>query len=83
MNTILRHRKLSSATPTPKQDGWSKLLMLADMLEVNEATGTMTLRNGKSSITLRKDGRITIEGETIVERAERRIALDAAIIDLN
>ncbi|MCE6074085.1 hypothetical protein FS764_06610 [Agrobacterium vitis] len=64
-------------------DRWSKLMALADMMEIDELTGALTITNGKSSLTLRKDGRIFVKGVSITQQAERSIALDAAVIDLN
>ncbi|OLP45037.1 hypothetical protein [Rhizobium oryziradicis] len=64
-------------------DRWSKLMALADMLKIDEHTGAITITNGKSSLTLRKDGRISVKGVSITQQAERSIALDAAVIDLN
>jgi hypothetical protein len=64
-------------------DVWAKLTALAQMIEIDSASGTLMIRNGKSRILLRKDGTVRIEGESIVQSAERNIALDAAYIDLN
>ncbi len=64
-------------------DARSKLLALADMIELNPAAGTITIRNGKASLTLREDGFIQVTGVKIQQSAERSIRLDAATIDLN
>ena len=62
---------------------WSNLVELAKMISVNKAAGTLTIRNGRSKIVLRQDGVIRVEGTSIVQTAERNIALDAGTIDLN
>jgi len=64
-------------------DQWAKLMALAEMLEINRETGAMTIRNGKSVLTLRRDGRIVVSGVSISQSAERNISLEAATIDLN
>lgn len=53
------------------------------MIEIDQATGAMTIRNGKSSLALRSDGRVTVRGVRILQTAERNISLEAATIDLN
>jgi uncharacterized protein (DUF2345 family) len=65
------------------KDKWSKLMALADMIEINRASDSIEIRNGKSRIVLRADGTVRIEGERIVQTAEKNIVLDAAYIDLN
>lgn len=64
-------------------DPWAKLMALAAIIEIDETHGTLTLKNGKSSLTLRPDGRIIVQGVSIAQIAERGITLDAATIDLN
>lgn len=83
MNDIPKRETFASRDLAGTLDAWSKLMALAAMIEIDQATGTLTVRNGKSSLTLRADGRITVEGVSIVQSAERNIALDAATIDLN
>jgi hypothetical protein len=83
MNDVPNRNRFVEATVTDEQGPWSKLMMLAEMLEIDHATGVMTIRNGKSSLTLGRDGHITVRGVSIRESAERNIVLDAATIDLN
>ena len=83
MNDIASHTSFKAKEPADAGDAWGKLLALANMIEIDKASGTLTIRNGKSRILLRKDGTIRIEGESIVQSAQRNIALDAAFIDLN
>jgi hypothetical protein len=83
MNEFVRKFGIDAMSPSPSLDGWSKLMKLAEMLEVDDNSGAITIRNGRSSLTLRKDGRVTIEGTSINERAETHISLDAAVINLN
>ena len=83
MNDKPSHTSFKALEPAAVGDAWGKLLALAHMIEIDKASGTLTIRNGKSRILLRKDGTIRIEGESIVQSAQRNIALDAAFIDLN
>jgi hypothetical protein len=83
MNDMTRRFKFDVSAVDLSDSRWEKLMALADMLEVDEASGSLVIRNGKSRILLRKDGTIRIEGERIVQSASRNIALDAATIDLN
>lgn len=83
MNAIQDKSAFLLPDTSNSSDRWSKLMALADMLEIDESTGTITIANGKSSLTLRKDGRISVKGVSITQQAERSIALDAAVIDLN
>jgi hypothetical protein len=83
MNDVPRNKAFRPSSDAAELDGWSKLIALAEMVEINQLTGALTIRNGKSSLILRKDGQIIVEGVAITQRAERRIALDAAVIDLN
>jgi hypothetical protein len=83
MNDIPKKALFVEAIPLGEAGTWSKLRKLAEMLEIDPDSGTMTIRNGKSSLTLRQDGRITVEGVSIAQSAERHISLDAATIDLN
>ncbi|MCF1505972.1 hypothetical protein L0F51_19615 [Afifella sp. H1R] len=64
-------------------DFWSKIVALAEMIEIDQAAGTLSIRNGKSNVVLRSDGLVRVSGTRIVQSAERDIALDAAFIDLN
>jgi hypothetical protein len=80
MPNRLLFQKDGSSEPGP---AWTKLLALADMIDIDKASGTLVIRNGKSRILLRKDGTVRIEGESIVHSAQTNIALDAAYIDLN
>ncbi|MBM7046360.1 hypothetical protein [Rhizobium lusitanum] len=83
MNDIPKKALFVEAIPLDEGGTWSKLRKLAEMLEIDPDSGTMTIRNGKSSLTLRQDGRITVQGVSIAQSAERHISLDAATIDLN
>ncbi|THF50765.1 hypothetical protein [Allorhizobium terrae] len=83
MNAIQDKSAFLLPDTSDSSDRWSKLMALADLLEIDERTGTITITNGKSSLTLRKDGRISVKGVSITQQAERSIALDAAVIDLN
>ena len=83
MNDIPNRQKFASRDRAVAPDAWTKLMALAAMMEMDHETGALTVRNGKSSLTLRADGRITVQGVSIVQTAERNIALDAATIDLN
>ncbi|KAA1177382.1 hypothetical protein FP026_24695 [Rhizobium tropici] len=83
MNDIPKRALFVEAVPFDEDSAWSKLHKLAEMLEIDPASGAMTIRNGKSSLTLRRDGRITVQGVSIAQSAERHISLDAATIDLN
>lgn len=83
MNDMPKKALFADVLPFSDGDTWSKLRKLADMLEIDAGSGAMTIRNGKSSLTLRQDGRITVQGVSIAQSAERHISLDAAIIDLN
>lgn len=62
---------------------WAKLLSLADMIEIDAASGSLVIRNGKSRLVLRSDGVVIAEGTRILHSAERDIAMQAAVIDLN
>lgn len=83
MNEMPNRAWFQANLPLDTDDVWSKLASLAQMIEIDSASGTLVIRNGKSRILLRKDGTVRIEGESIVHSAERNIALDAAFIDLN
>lgn len=83
MNAIQDQSVFSIPDVSADVDCWSKLMALAKMIEIDHASGTLTVTNGKSLLTLRKDGRITVKGVSILQQAERSIALDAAAIDLN
>lgn len=83
MNAIQDKSAFLLPDTSDSSDRWSKLMALADLLEIDERTGTITITNGKSSLKLRKDGRISVKGVSITQQAERSIALDAAVIDLN
>ncbi|NLS20107.1 hypothetical protein HGP16_26590 [Rhizobium sp. P40RR-XXII] len=83
MNDIPKRALFVEAVAFDEDGAWSKLRKLADMLEIDADTGAMTIRNGKSSLTLRKDGSIIVHGVSIAQSAERHISLDAATIDLN
>jgi hypothetical protein len=83
MNDIPKKSHFIDVLPFNEGSAWSKLQKLAEMLEIDPQSGTMTIRNGKSSLTLRQDGRITVQGVSIAQSAERHISLDAATIDLN
>ena len=83
MNDFPNQNAFKAGNTRIASDAWTKLMQLADMLEINEAAGIITIRNGKSRIILRADGAVRIEGQSIVQSAERNIALDAAYIDLN
>jgi hypothetical protein len=83
MNNMPNHGQFLLQMSQQDEAAWSKLIALAEMLEINSTAGTMTIRNGKARIVLRADGVITLEGEKIVQSAQRNIRLDAAYIDLN
>jgi hypothetical protein len=83
MNEIPDKTKFALRQSFGDADTWTKLMALAEMIEIDRNTGSLTLRNGKSCVTLRPDGRVTVEGVDIVQSAERNISLDAATIDLN
>lgn len=83
MNEIPDKTKFALRQSFGDSDTWTKLMRLAEMIEIDRTTGALTLRNGKSCLTLRPDGRVTVEGVDIVQSAERNISLDAATIDLN
>lgn len=83
MNDIPKKALFAEVMPFDEGGSWSKLRKLAEMLEIDPHSGAMTIRNGKSSLTLGKDGRITVQGTSIAQSAERHISLDAATIDLN
>lgn len=76
--------KTETAIPAPDlDDAWSTLMKLARMVRIDDATGTLTIVNGRSRIVLRADGEVRVEGRTLVQTAEGGIALSAAFIDLN
>lgn len=83
MNEIPDRMKFALPQAFGDADAWTKLMALAAMIEIDQATGALTLKNGKSSLTLRPDGRVTVQGVDIVQSAERNIGLDAATINLN
>ncbi|MER0240409.1 hypothetical protein, partial [Fulvimarina sp. MAC8] len=73
MNNIPRPKSFDDSLEV-----WSKLMALADMIEIDADSGALTIQNGKSRAILHPDGTIRIEGTRIVQSAERNIALDAA-----
>lgn len=83
MNEIPDRMKFALRQTLGDGDAWTKLMALAALIEIDQATGAMTIRNGKSSLTLRPDGRVTVQGVNIAQTAERNISLEAATIDLN
>ncbi|GAK72627.1 hypothetical protein G6L37_33210 [Agrobacterium rubi] len=62
---------------------WKKLIALAAMIDIEPGSGALIVRNGKSVLTLRPDGHVSVRGVRISQTAERDIALDAATINLN
>ncbi|MDP9573315.1 UNVERIFIED_ORG: hypothetical protein J2W66_003817 [Agrobacterium larrymoorei] len=83
MTEIPDRKTFASRQTLGDADAWGKMMALAAMIEIDQATGAMTIRNGKSSLTLRSDGRVTVRGVRILQTAERNISLEAATIDLN
>ncbi|MFK3780304.1 hypothetical protein [Agrobacterium sp. NPDC089420] len=76
-----RNALLGEVLPLP-EDAWGKLAKLAAMIEF-DGSGTLTIRNGESRISLGSDGVLRVEGKKIIQTARQNIALDAAYIDLN
>ncbi|WJH37679.1 hypothetical protein N7E02_02320 (plasmid) [Aliirhizobium terrae] len=64
-------------------EAWTKLMALAAMIDIEPGSGALMVRNGKSVLTLRPDGHISVRGVSISQTADRLIVLDAATIDLN
>ncbi|WP_296076464.1 hypothetical protein [uncultured Agrobacterium sp.] len=58
MTEIPYRKTFASRQTLGDADAWGKMMALAAMIEIDEATGAMTIRNGKSSLTLRSDGRV-------------------------
>lgn len=83
MNDIAKSSRLKVSATILDTDRWSKLMALADMIEIDEATGSLEIRNGKARAVLRADGVVIVEGVRILQSAERDVAIQAAIIDLN
>lgn len=83
MTGIPDRKTYASRQTLGDEDAWGKMMALAAMIEINQATGAMTIRNGKSSLVLRLDGRVTVRGVRILQTAERNISLEAPTIDLN
>ncbi len=61
----------------------SRLLLLLDRVQVDPASGTLSLVNGAARLDLHKDGRIRVAGSSITQISDRDITLHAAWIDLN
>ncbi|MGO8147507.1 hypothetical protein AB9F42_32100 [Rhizobium leguminosarum] len=83
MNEIPDRMRFASRQISGDADAWTKLMALVALIEIDQATGDMTIKNGKSSLTLRSNGRVTVQGVNISQVAERNISLEAATIDLN
>ena len=83
MTEIPDRKTFASRQTLGDADAWGKMMALAAMIEIDQATGAMTIRNGKSSLVLRLDGRVTVRGVRILRTAERHISLEAAMVDLN
>lgn len=83
MTEIPDRKTFASRQTLGHADAWGKMMALVAIIEIDRATGAMTIRNGESSLTLRSDGRVTVRGVRILQTAERNIILEAATIDLN
>lgn len=56
---------------------------VAKLISYDALTGELCISNGLARIVLRRDGTIRLEGKRIIETADERIGLYAAVIDLN
>ncbi|MEM8799288.1 MAG: hypothetical protein AAGF15_04330 [Pseudomonadota bacterium] len=61
----------------------AKLRFLLQALEIDSAGGRLSLRVGKSRLTLHENGSIRLDGKMVVQTATESITLDGALIKLN
>ena len=69
MTEIPDRKAYASRQTLGDADALEKMMALAAMIEIDQVTGAMTISNGKSSLTLRSDGRVTVRGVRILQTA--------------